>query len=408
MKKQDVIQLEPIYKVTRYLKKTWNMSDNKMLLIFFIAIILGMIDIVVLIDRAIQRDYLYAFLDTIFLILLIFFSVFAIKGKRGSIVLSILFPLFIISWLIVCIILGGKDGFGLNWLILAPFVTLYCYGKKRGSIFSLIIFSCILFFFFTDFGHTFLKYSYPDATMKLFPLVYFGFYLIGFIMEADREKKENLIYKLKEEKEILLKNEVSKLETDLMNTQIKMMINQIHPHFLYNTLAAIRSIVKDNPELAYSLMYDFINLLRQMVKSVSMDNEIPFVEEINNVKSYLNIQKFILGEKLNIHYHIVYQDFKIVPFSIQPFVENAIKHGLRNKKQGEINIRTYQENENIFVEIEDDGIGFELNSPAKDSETAVGMSNSIYRIENMSNAKVKVESIINKGTKIIIKIPNIK
>lgn len=204
---------------------------------------------------------------------------------------------------------------------------------------------------------------------------------------------------------------LEKLKIQLNESRIKISIGQMQPHFLYNSLASIREIVLENPEYASELIFDFTTHLRACIKSMASEELTSFSQEIENIKAYVNIEKMRFGEKLKVKYEIRESDFNIVPLSIQPLVENAIRHGIyeRGKVGGTVKVSSYREAEEIIIRVEDNGVGFdvdkiqgEIRSKERDS---IGISSLIFRFEKLMNAKVKIESVVGEGTRITVRIP---
>lgn len=161
-----------------------------------------------------------------------------------------------------------------------------------------------------------------------------------------------LLKDIDEEKTGIVKMErsIDELRRELEQSRIRVMINQMQPHFLYNALSAIRTIIKTEPDYAYQLVYDFTVHLRGNIKALQSDAPIPFAEEMKNVKAYLNIEKMRMGDRLKFVYDIQCEDFSVIPLSIQPLTENAARHGIypRGEKGGTLTVRSY-ETESAYV-----------------------------------------------------------
>ena len=148
----------------------------------------------------------------------------------------------------------------------------------------------------------------------------------------------------------------------LTEANIKIMLSQIQPHFLYNTLAVIRGLCTTDSEKAKEAINDFSVFLRANMESLANEKSIPFEQELIHTTSYLNLITQMYGENIKVEYDIKTTGFKIPALSLQPLVENAVHKGIRKKEGGgSILIRT-QEVENYFkIIISDDGVGFDLN-----------------------------------------------
>jgi two-component system, LytTR family, sensor kinase len=200
--------------------------------------------------------------------------------------------------------------------------------------------------------------------------------------------------------------EANELREKLLNSQITLMLSQIKPHFLYNTLTAIRTLIKKKPDEAYTLVGHFSKYLRANLHSINSKEMIPFAEELNHIKTYVNIELVRFNHQFEVIYDINIEDFYVPPLSIQPIVENAIKHGVcKMAKGGIVTIRTRQLGESIIVEVIDNGIGFnasqyELDSQEKEDKkhVCIGIDNIKMRLRNICNASINIHSIEGSGT----------
>lgn len=198
--------------------------------------------------------------------------------------------------------------------------------------------------------------------------------------------------------------------------QLEVLCNQINPHFLFNTLESIRmkAICNNQTDIA-QIVFLLSNLLR---KSVNMTHEIiPLRKEIEIVSEYLEIQKFRFGDKLDFIIDIDEKllDYKILPFTIQPMVENSIKHGIEQMiGNGIIKISINEANDSIEIKIIDNGLGMskqkleDLKSTLDTSELSnVGLRNVYQRLKLYygDEFNLNIQSRENVGTEIILTIP---
>lgn len=198
----------------------------------------------------------------------------------------------------------------------------------------------------------------------------------------------------------------AELEKELGDMNMTLMLSQIQPHFMYNALNTIKYLTKKDPKAAENAIVRFSNYLRANMDSLTQKEPIPFKKEMEHVDNYISIERLRFGDRLNVEYDIDYDDFKIPPLTIQPIAENAIKHGINQRVDGgTLKISSYEENDNIFIVIEDNGVGFDVNETKNDGRSHIGMSNIKNRLKEMLGAEVIVESIINSGTTVTIKIP---
>ena len=188
--------------------------------------------------------------------------------------------------------------------------------------------------------------------------------------------------------------------------QNALMLSQINPHFIYNTLSTIASMCDISPTQAKYLTIDFSRYLRQNLTSTSGQELIPFEQEINHVECYLKIEKARFRERLNVIYSIQCKDFDIPPLSIQPLVENAVKHGITKKADGgTIKISTFDTRKHYVIEIIDDGVGFDTAAHKKDKELHVGLDNVRRRIMALCRGEMSIKSTVGVGTRVTLEIP---
>ena len=186
----------------------------------------------------------------------------------------------------------------------------------------------------------------------------------------------------------------------------------MQPHFLYNTLGTIQEIVLSDPVYASELIGDFSIHLRSCIRAMANDAPLPFDQELANIKAYVNIEKMRFGDKLNVLYNIRFRDFFILPFSVQPLVENAIRHGIyeRGEQGGLVVIQTEKKEDTVQITVEDNGVGFDVEKFQTDlsegRQDSTGLKNVIFRLDKMMHAKVKIESEVGIGTTVIITVPD--
>ena len=201
---------------------------------------------------------------------------------------------------------------------------------------------------------------------------------------------------------------LAKKEKEAADMRIAMMMSQIAPHFIYNTLAAIKEMCITDPVLAQETIGEFSDYLRGNLESLSESELIPFELELSHLNSYLAIEKKRFGDKIHIVYDIQVRDFLLPSLTIQPMVENAIKHGIRKKAEGgTIIIRTKEEFQNIYIIIEDDGVGFDTNQKLRDERGHIGLANVKNRLNSVKNATLQIESEVGKGTIVMIVLPQL-
>ena len=204
--------------------------------------------------------------------------------------------------------------------------------------------------------------------------------------------------------------ELADLETALRMSRIRVFTGQMQPHFLYNALASIQEVVLDDPAYASELIGDFTTHLRGSIRAMSDDAPIPFKQELENVRAYANIEKMRFGDKLAVRYETEATDFKIPPLSVQPLVENAIRHGVyqRGIAGGTVTVRSRDAGEAWIVQVEDDGVGFDVeaaHAEARAGSDSTGLGNLMFRLDKIMHAAVDIRSELGAGTCVTITIP---
>jgi LytS/YehU family sensor histidine kinase len=201
-----------------------------------------------------------------------------------------------------------------------------------------------------------------------------------------------------------LEAEKNSIEAELKESRISIMLSQIKPHFIYNTLGTIERMCLKDPQKAFDLVRNFSLYLRGNFSELNSVTPIRFTEELEHVEYYVNIEKVRFPD-MNIEYDMQSTDFLLPALSVQPLVENAIKHGLmRLETGGKVIIRSYETQTHFCVEVKDDGVGFDTSLPI-DQKKHVGLHNIRERLRAMVNGELMIESEINVGTKAVIMIP---
>ena len=204
--------------------------------------------------------------------------------------------------------------------------------------------------------------------------------------------------------------EISKVE-NLMSllkySELKALQSQINPHFLFNVLNTMTSLIRTNPEKAREVTIDLSNYLRY-----NLDNNVKSVElikELNQVNTYIKIEKVRFGDKLNIIYDVdeSLYNFQIPSLIIQPLVENSIKHGILKKRDnGCVKIIIKKIGKDIEVIIEDDGIGIEqtiIDNLDKQIKENIGLKNVHQRLKLLYGEGLNIKKL-EQGTRIKFKI----
>ncbi|WP_314294175.1 sensor histidine kinase [Fusobacterium periodonticum] len=204
--------------------------------------------------------------------------------------------------------------------------------------------------------------------------------------------------------------EISKVEnliSLLKYSELKALQSQINPHFLFNVLNTMTSLIRTNPEKAREVTIDLSKYLRY-----NLDNNLKSVElikELNQIDTYIKIEKARFGDKLNIIYDVdeSLYNFQIPSLIIQPLVENSIKHGILKKRdKGFVKIIVKRIDKDIEVAIEDDGVGIEqtvIDNLDKKIEENIGLKNVHQRLKLLYGEGLNITKL-EQGTRIKFKI----
>lgn len=242
-------------------------------------------------------------------------------------------------------------------------------------------------FFFTD-----IHFYYFGLTITML------YQIFRIIMDLRTQHKEAIRHE--------------KMQKELYEAQVSVMVSQIQPHFMYNALSSIAMMCTLDGKKAKEATITFAKYLRGNMDSLKQKKPVPFSQELEHLKKYLYIEKMRFEDALNIVYDIETEDFLLPQLSIQPLVENAVKHGVGMKEDGgTVTIATRETDEDFRVIISDDGVGFDMEEAKKKQETQsdgkshVGMENTRRRLADLCGGSVMIESTPGEGTVATVILP---
>lgn len=269
-------------------------------------------------------------------------------------------------------------------LVLEIWVLFSCYQQLRKK--ELL---CLMSFVLTALPTNFLyDIWYPTPTLLASTLSILLIFLL-FYQEITRELVET--------------------EKQIVESRVAVAVSQIKPHFLYNTLSAIAELCQRDPSLAEQVTTKFAQYLRVNLEHMEDTNPIPFHRELWHVKTYLWIEKIRFGDDLNAIYDIRTEDFMLPSLSVQPLVENAVKHGMMGIDDVcTITIATCEKDDGYEIYIKDNGNGFDMSEKRKDNKHHVGLENVKRRVELMMHGTMTIVSDLGKGTCVSLYIPREK
>ena len=195
-------------------------------------------------------------------------------------------------------------------------------------------------------------------------------------------------------------------ENSLMAEQrIQIMMTQIQPHFLYNTLTTIQALCLSNPKKASDITGRFGIYLRQNLDSLRSPELIPVKKELEHTRVYVEIEE-IRFPYIHVEYDTADTEFQVPALTIQPIVENAIRHGVRIREEGRVLVSTRRLAGWHEIVIRDNGQGFDPKTAERADESHIGIANVRERIEKMCGGTLTVNSIVGEGTTVTIRIPD--
>ena len=314
-----------------------------------------------------------------------------------------------------------KTLFIINWLLFSSFVVLDIINIFTGIFFTAnetkyirsstmfisqgyqFVMLAIVFFIALTNKKLVLREKIAFALYCLLPIVAialqnaFGGYAIAYLSII--VAIEILFFFVNVSKNVQLAQEKEKNK----EAQIKIMMSQIQPHFIYNSLSAISTLITIDPPKAQKALDDFTAYLRHNLSSLTETKLIPFEDELKHIETYVSLEKVRFNERINMIYDIKARDFYVPALSIQPIVENAIKHGILKKVDGgTVTFKTYETDKAYIVEVIDDGVGFDVMNYEDNQNKHFGLNNIKSRLKNMCRGELNLTSETGKGTKAIV------
>ena len=206
-----------------------------------------------------------------------------------------------------------------------------------------------------------------------------------------------------------IEHRLEEQEKLLLTARVEALASQINPHFLFNTLTSIQSLIRTNPETARTVIVKLSGLLRRLLRS--RDHFVTLREELESIDEYLDIEVIRFGPQLKVEKQISPDTLDVIVPSmiLQPLVENSIKHGFSRKVGGgRIIIRSTRQNGHAIIEVEDDGLGMTEERMQTALTDGIGLSNVNERLSVIYGAayRVRITSVPNLGTIIRLEIPD--
>jgi LytS/YehU family sensor histidine kinase len=196
------------------------------------------------------------------------------------------------------------------------------------------------------------------------------------------------------------------LEKEQEASRVAIMLSQMRPHFIHNILNVIYYLCGKNPAAAQAAISKFSDYLRNNLESLSQVELITFRKELNHIYTYLELEQIRFAEELTVVFDIEEDSFLLPVLSIEPLVENAVKHGIAHKRGGGVVTISSRQLEHAYqITVTDTGVGFDVDRYMEDGKVHIGLANVRQRLRSSLDATVDISSEPGKGTTVTVTIP---
>ena len=238
--------------------------------------------------------------------------------------------------------------------------------------------------------------------VDVFPLLDVSYVLSALAMYS-------LILSDQIEQDLRNQREIARQQREIAHQRASIMVLQMRPHFIYNTLMSIHSLCRLDPRKAQQITEDFTNYLRRNFNAIASDSAVPFSTELEHTRAYLAVEQAQYDDMLVVEYDTPFTRFRLPPLTLQPIVENAVKHGM-DPYSGPlcVSIRTRRtepggsEPSGVEITVEDNGRGFDPDDASGPHTT---LTNIRQRLEIMCHGRMTVMPRDGGGTVVRITIP---
>lgn len=319
----------------------------------------------------------------------------AVLGISFALNIVLILPSFMGAWAIydtLPVWAVGQVVFTLVLLGTVVWEALRGTKKNRLDLYSCLLLMAALLLDIAGVGSS--MYSHGTCTKISFTL--------AFVVHGSRALKRVLI-------DYQGARRAKKLEKELEESRIAILLSQMQPHFIHNILNVIYYLCGKDPAAAQGAISKFSDHLRNNLEALSQKELIPFRKELDHIHTYLELEQIRFGEELSIVYDIEEDSFLLPVLSIQPLVENAVKHGIAKKRGGGVVTISSQQTEKAYrITVSDTGAGFDVDRYMEDGKVHVGLMNIRQRLASSMNATVDVHSTPGNGTTVTVTIPREK
>ena len=192
-------------------------------------------------------------------------------------------------------------------------------------------------------------------------------------------------------------------QREIAHQRARIMVLQMRPHFIYNAMTSIYYLCAKDSKKAQQVTMDFTAYLRKNFTAIASEDTVPFSDELEHTRAYLAVEQVQFEGSLLVDYDTPHKEFRLPPLTLQPIVENAVKHGMDPEYAPlHISIRTRETDSGSEITVEDNGPGF---APADDCEPHIALENIRQRLEMMCNGKMTIHPREGGGTVVTVTIP---
>ena len=193
-------------------------------------------------------------------------------------------------------------------------------------------------------------------------------------------------------------------QREITKQRSSIMVLQMRPHFISNTMMSIYYLIQQDPEKAQQVTLDFTTYLRRNFTALARESLIPFSEELEHTRAYLSVEQIRYEGELFVEVDAPHTDFRLPSLTLQPIVENAVKHGLDPELEPlHVTIRTRKTPRGSVITVEDTGPGF---APADDEAPHIALANIRERLDVMCGGELAIASRTEGGTIVTAVIPD--
>lgn len=196
-------------------------------------------------------------------------------------------------------------------------------------------------------------------------------------------------------------------QRELADMRAEVVLSQVRPHFLYNSLSAIAQLCEKDPAEAKQATLAFADYLRMNMSALNTRDLVPFSRELDHIKTYLFLEQLRFGAELQVVMDIGTTDFMLPALTVQPLVENAVKWGIGKREDGgTVRLTTRMTPLGVEIVVSDDGVGFDTKkAPAEDGRSHLGIQLVRQRLKDACGAELELSSRVGEGTVARIVLP---